>query len=204
MGNRRISGNIKDCALRLWEAGWAEEDICYVFRVSPSSLYRWHKIFEEFGTPCKPPSILKGRPCAIALAFYLAIHHDTPISISGLQATLEHAGLTCKVLPKIAAKRDEARCDEHRNLICDPQLFSGTGLEFITIDESSKDDCTLSRLYGRSPSGTPATSSEVFVRADRYTLMAAMSRRGYIVTRIVKGSMDASQFFDFIVEDVVQ
>ncbi|KAJ7186242.1 hypothetical protein GGX14DRAFT_313754, partial [Mycena pura] len=190
----RISGDIKDCALRLWEAGWAEEDICYVFRVSPSSLYRWRKIFEEFGTLCKPPSILKGRPRAIALAvltavkdifkedstvmlhelqFYLAIHHDTPISISALQATLERAGLTRKVLHKIAAEHDEARRDEHRNLIHDPQLFSGTGLEFV------------------------------FVRADRYTLTAAMSRRGYIATRIVKGSMDASQFFDFTVEDVV-
>ncbi|KAJ7221479.1 hypothetical protein GGX14DRAFT_353657 [Mycena pura] len=110
MGNHRISGDIKDCALQLWEAGWAEEDICYVFCVSPSSLYRWRKIFEEFGTPCKPPSVLKGRPRTIALAvltavkdifkedstvmlhelqFYLAIHHDTPISISALQATLE-------------------------------------------------------------------------------------------------------------------
>jgi hypothetical protein len=30
-----------------------------------------------------------------------------------------------------------------------------------------------------------------------------MSTRGYIAMRIVEGSMDAYQFFDFIVEDVV-
>jgi hypothetical protein len=31
-----------------------------------------------------------------------------------------------------------------------------------------------------------------------------MSLRGYIVMRIVEGSMDAYEFFDFIVEDVVR
>ncbi|KAJ7733341.1 hypothetical protein B0H16DRAFT_1328220 [Mycena metata] len=208
MGNRRISSDLKDCALHLWSTGWTTEDICYAFRVSPRSLYRWRAIFEEFGQVTKPPSVLRGRDRIVSLAvltairevffhdptvmldelaWHLAIHHDVVISTSALQATLVRAGLTSKVLQKVACERDEAQ-------------------------RQDKDDRTTSRNYGRSPLGQRAESSEPFVRADRFTLTAAltsgkiqmtMALDGYIATRIVLGSMDAYQFFDFIVEDVL-
>jgi transposase len=225
MVNRRISSDIKTRALVLYEAGWSNEDICYIFHVSPRSLYRWRAIFEEFGTVTKPPSHLRGRERLISLAvlsavkeiffhdpsvmldelvWYLAIHHDIAISQSALQATLVRAGLTRKMLQKIAKERNEASRDDFRGCIQDPDTFSGTGMEFVTVDESSKDERTLARHYGRSPIGQPAIYSHQFVRDDRYTLTAAMSTRGYIATRIVEGSMDAFEFFDFIVEDVVR
>ncbi|KAJ7614931.1 hypothetical protein FB45DRAFT_842170 [Roridomyces roridus] len=194
MGNRRISSDLKERALILWQAGWAPEDIRYAFNVSPRSLYRWQQIFDEFGTVTKPRSLLRGRPRIVSLGvltaakeiffhdpsvmldelqWHLAIHHDVVISISALQATLVRAGLTRKVLQK-----------------------------FVTIDESSKDERTLARHYGRSLVGEPAIYHHQFVRDARYTLTAAMSVRGYIATRIVEGSMDAFQFFDFVTEDV--
>lgn len=224
MGNRRISSDLKDCALELWTVGWDIEDVCFAFRVSPRSLYRWRDIFEEFGQVTKPPSPLRGRDRIVSLAaltairevyfkdatvmldelaWHLAIHHDIAISISALQATLVRAGLTRKVLQKTASERDEVQREEYRGCIRDPAKFSGTGMEFVAVDESSKDERTLSRGYGRSPLGQRAESSEDFVRADRYTLTAAMSTEGYIATRIILGSMDAYEFFDFIVEDVV-
>ncbi|KAJ6512594.1 hypothetical protein C8R45DRAFT_812659 [Mycena sanguinolenta] len=196
MVNRRISSDIKERALDLWNSGWTSEDICYIFHVSPRSLYRWRAIFEEFSTVTKPPSHLRGHERLISLAvlnaakavffhdasvmldelqWYLAIHHDVAISISALQATLVRAGLTRKMLQKIAVERDE----------------------------SSKDERTLARHYGRSPIGLPAEYVHEFVRHDRYTLTTAMSMQGYIATRIVEGSMDAYEFFDFIVEDVI-
>ncbi|KAJ7027209.1 hypothetical protein C8F04DRAFT_909973, partial [Mycena alexandri] len=177
----RISSDLKDCALRLWNAGWETEDICHALHVSPRSLYRWRDIFEEFGQSTKPPSVLRGRDRIISLAvltairqvffhdptvmldelaWHLAIHHDIVIFISALQATLVRAGLTRKVLQKVACERDEAQRQEY--WACIP-----------------------------------------WVRADRYTLTAALSLEGYIATRIVLGSMDAYEFFDFIVEDVL-
>jgi transposase len=114
MGNRRISSDIKERALALWEAGWTREDICYAFNVSPRSLYRWRAILEEFGAVTKPPSPLRGRDRLVGLAalnaakeiffhdpsvmldelqWYLAIHHDIAISQSALQVTLVRAGL---------------------------------------------------------------------------------------------------------------
>ncbi|KAF5374389.1 hypothetical protein D9758_004606 [Tetrapyrgos nigripes] len=128
MGNRRISPDLKDAALRMWEAGWAIHDICGALAVSKSSLYRWRTIFDELGTPMKPPCPILGRPRLIGMAalqackdiyvqnsdtyltelqWYLAIHHDLPVSISALQAMLDKAGLSRKVLHKIASERDK-------------------------------------------------------------------------------------------------
>ena len=224
MVNRRISSDLKERALDLWNTGWDVEEICYAFHVSPRSLYRWRELFEELGSVTKPPSPLCRHDRIIGLAaltaskevyandpsvmlnelmWHLAIHHDTVISKSALQATLVRAGLTRKVLQKIANERDEVRRADYRGCIRDPNNFSGTGMEFVAVDESSKDEQSLARGYGRSPLGQRAEYVADFIRADRYTLTAAMSTQGYIAPRIVLGSMDAFEFFDFIVEDVV-
>ncbi|KAE9384141.1 hypothetical protein BT96DRAFT_791033, partial [Gymnopus androsaceus JB14] len=185
----RISSDLKDAALRMWEYGWDLEDICAALVVSPASMYRWHAIFEEIGSVVRPASGLRGRPRIIGLAafqachriyaensntyldelqWYLAIHHNIAISISALQATLQKAGLTRKLLHKIAAERDY-----------EP------------------------RRYGRAPIGQRAESEDVFVHGMRYSLCAAMSVKGYIATRVIEESFDAPEYFSFIIDEVV-
>ncbi|KAK0235518.1 hypothetical protein EDD85DRAFT_773604, partial [Armillaria nabsnona] len=58
--------------------------------------------------------------------------------------------------------------------------------------------------YGRSPVGTNADLSDVFVRGECYSLIAALTTEGYIATRVEMGSFDSFGFFDFIVDDVVR
>ncbi|KAF8225770.1 hypothetical protein L208DRAFT_1504264 [Tricholoma matsutake] len=60
MVNRKISSDLKDCALRLWNHGWDEQDICNALLVYWSSLYCWQKIFWEFGSVNKLLSPLTG------------------------------------------------------------------------------------------------------------------------------------------------
>ena len=213
---------MKDCALRLWELGWSREDICSTLCVSQASLYRWAALFEEFGSATAPPPLIRGRPRIIGmvamntireiyarnstvyldeLQWHLAIFHDIAISTSALQETLERAGLTRKVLRKIATERDEVRRAEFLHNI--QHGFSGTGDEFVVVDESSKNEHTLTRRYGRAPIGQDAILTAPFVRGDRYSLVAAMSKTGYLASRVVPGSLDSYEFFDFIVEEVV-
>lgn len=68
------------------------------------------------------------------------------------------------------------------------------------VDESRKDGRTIFRKRGRAPRGQRAEISVDFVRGDRYSIIAALTVNGYIDTRVVPGSKDSKEFFDFIVK----
>ena len=222
MPNRRISSDLKECALRLWDLGWDLEDICFAFGVSSRSCYRWWQILEVHGNVNRPCSPLRGCTRTITRALltsietlfiddsdlyldeictWLAVEHDITISLSALCRTLNDTGLSRKVLQKIASERDEVHRLEFQEYLCD--TFIGDGSEFVVVDETSKNERTFARHYGRAPRGQRAQLKDVFVRGDRYSLCAAMTVDGYIAARVVEGSFDAEQFYNFIAEEVV-
>jgi transposase len=222
MVNRKISSDIKDCALRLWELGWDPDIILESLAISRASLYRWQNIFLEHGSVTKPRSPLLGRPQIIVRAvmtaikevyhneadayldeivWWLAIHHDIIISRSALQANLRDAGLTRKLLHKIAQERDEEMRAEFMETVRDHS--GGRGDEFVFLDEMSKNDHDTARRYGLAMRGQRAEFVDNFVRGDRYSLVAAITTQGYIATRVIPGSYDSVEFFDFVAEQVV-
>uniref|UniRef100_A0A0W0GF12 Putative transposase n=1 Tax=Moniliophthora roreri TaxID=221103 RepID=A0A0W0GF12_MONRR len=93
-------------------------------------------------------------------------------------------GLTRKILCKIAIERNEEHQGDFRTTI--RTQSSGSGDEFVA-----------------SLRGHRAELRAPFVRGDRYSLVAVMSTKGYIATRVVEGSVDSFEFFDFIAEEVV-
>ncbi|KAG2085194.1 uncharacterized protein F5147DRAFT_748740 [Suillus discolor] len=124
----QTTNNLKECALRLWDHGWELEDICEAFGVSQRSCYRWRQIFEECGTATKPPSPLTGHTRTIMQALlmavkdlfaedsdlfldevctWLTIEHNITVSTSTLSCNLKDAGLTRKILRKLASECDE-------------------------------------------------------------------------------------------------
>jgi hypothetical protein len=66
-----------------------------------------------------------------------------------------------------------------------------------------KNKLTLARRYGMAMIGQMAPFTDVFVHGQWYSLVAAMSKRGYIASKVVPGSFDSLDFFEFISEDVV-
>ena len=222
MAKRKISPDMKECALRLWELGWDLELITESLCISRASLYRWQKIFDEIQSVIRPPSGLAGRPRLLIravltavkevynneadiyldeLLWWLAIHHDIAISRSALQRNLEDAGLSRKLLHKIAREREEEARREYMDVIQDHS--AGRGEEFVFVDETSKNDHDTARRYGRALRGQRADFVDNFVRGDRYSLVAAITIEGYLATRVVPGSFDAPEFQDFIVEQIV-
>ena len=184
MVNRRISADMKECGLSLWEHGWEPEEICDTLGFSAWSLYQWRKICEEHGTVNRPPSPLRGRPRLVIravlnqihellladpdlyldeLLLLLATNHGLAISRSALQENLKNAGLSQKILQKIAAECDDTLRAEFRDFIQNEEYFFGDGSEFVFLDETSKDERSYAQLRGRSLVGERAILRGVFV-----------------------------------------
>ena len=202
--------------------GWDIELIIDSLCISRASIYRWNKIFEEHQSVTRPPSAPIGRPRAIIravmtaivqvyhneadayldeLVWWLAVHHDLPISRSALQKNLVDAGLTRKLLHKIARERDEEVRAEYCTVI--QEHSNGQGEEFIFVDEVSKNDHDTARRYGRALSGERADFVDNFVRGQRYSMVAALTVDGYVSARVIPGSFDAAEFYDYVVEQIV-
>jgi len=73
----------------------------------------------------------------------------------------------------------------------------------IFIDESAKDERSLSRLYGYSPRNIRTHKKVVFVRGKRYTILPALTLEGFVAVDIFEGSCDRKRFVDFILDKVV-
>ena len=79
-----------------------------------------------------------------------------------------------------------------------------TAEQLIFIDESAKDERTLTRLYGYSPINIRAKKKVVFVREKRYTILPALSLEGFIAVDIMEGSCNKERFQTFILTKVVR
>jgi hypothetical protein len=147
--------------------------------------------------------IYKGEPDTYLdeLQWWLAVNHDIAISLSALQKNLQDAGLTRKLLQKIAKERDEQLRQEYWDVV-NGELLGDSDL-LVFADETSKNELTLAWRFGRALAGERATFADVFVCGQRFSLAAAMSKQGYIATKVVPGSFDSFDFFDFISENVV-
>ncbi len=75
--------------------------------------------------------------------------------------------------------------------------------QLIFLDESAKDDQTISRGYGYSEVNTRAVKKVVFIRGKRYTLLPALSLDGIIAVNIIEGSCTKERFKEFVISQVV-
>jgi transposase len=220
MGYRNISADMKQRALQLIDEGWEMAEVAEVLNVSSKSIRRWDHHYETHGR-VDPPSALRGRPRIMnakaiedlheliretpslfleEIGEWLALYHDLPISTTALHDNLRELGLTYKLLRKAAAERDEVARAEW--LLEITNLY--TADQFVVLDESSKDGKTMLRRYGRAPSGEDPFVEVTLDRGIRYSILPALTIDGYLAVRVVEGSIDGAEFYDFVVNDVVR
>lgn len=217
---RRISEDLKQRVLFLYESGWIPQDICDVMGVSERSLYRWAANVREYGTVARPHQPIQGRPRRLdseqteellavvqdapevfldEITDWIAVAYGMRMPKSTLWDILSDCGMSYKMLSKAAAERD----DEARRQWKEYMQENWVASQVVVVDETSKDDRTIYRHHGWSARGTRAETTAQFVRGQRYSLVAAMGVDGYLASRVVEGSVDGEEFFDFIVQDVV-
>jgi len=73
----------------------------------------------------------------------------------------------------------------------------------VFLNESSKDGHTIFCKYGRSPQGTRPVIQRLQDLGTRYSILPAITVDGYVAVRVVEGSVDGAEFFDFVLNDLV-
>ena len=106
---------------------------------------------------------------------------------------------TRKKIQKVAKERSEAL----RGFYLYNIGLHYTSEQLIFIDETAKDERTLTRLYGYSPINTRAQKNVVFVRGTRYTILPALSLEGFIAVDIMEGSCNKERFQTFVLTQLV-
>lgn len=221
MGYRQISKDIKERVIFLYRNGWPLDELTGIFGVSEKSIRRWKTILEEEGSVVRPRSHLQGRAPILnaemryelleilkedttlyieQLKDFFAVERDVVVARTTLQNTLKAMGVTRKKIRKEARERDEQARLEY--LIHMRREY--TVEQLVAVDESAKDERMIYHQFGRSLAGQRAVACQPFQRNERWSILPALSaNRGYLALRIIEGAVDAHQFIDFIVEDVV-
>ena len=75
--------------------------------------------------------------------------------------------------------------------------------QFVFIDETSKNERSLSRAYEYSIKNTRVEKNIVFIRGKRYTILPALILDGFIAADIMEGSCNKERFQTFILSQVV-
>ena len=221
MGSRHIDPQIKERVI--WLRTYAALDdtsLSDMFDVSERSIRRWASNLKQFGDITPPTNAIQGRPRLLSgdqvdgllselrdfpeLTFsemkdWVLITHDLEISKTALHHLLRDVAWSRKLLRKAASERDE----EVRARFMDFIRANILASMVVAVDETSKDNRTIFRRYGWAPEGQRANAQVDFIRGDRFSIVAALSTEGYVATRIVPGSVNSEEFFDFIVHDVV-
>lgn len=71
------------------------------------------------------------------------------------------------------------------------------------LDETSKDERTLTRSYGQSKKGCHAVKKAVFVQGRRVSTEALLTLNGIVACTVVEGSMTKELFLEFLEHNVV-
>ena len=216
---RQISPDMKRQALQLLEEGWEMTEIADAPGVSTKSIPRWHNNYKVHGH-VNPPSALQGRHRILTgevigelreliqenpelyldeIGEWLALYHHIQISKTALHDNLRDLGISRKIMIRAAAERD----DQLRAEWMYDFLATYSAEQMVVLDESSKDGKTLIRKYGRALSGEDAVLQVSLDRGVRYSILPALTTDGYIAVRVIEGSIDGQEFFDFIVNDLV-
>ena len=73
----------------------------------------------------------------------------------------------------------------------------------LYIDETGTNCMDAIRKYGYSLRGRPVRAQKLVVRGEHVSAIAAISTRGLLALKIVKGSVDGDIFYDFICTELL-
>jgi transposase len=180
---------------------------------SKRAILRIRSNLRLFGT-IKAPPIKAGRPRSITpvmlealcdhllekpdsylseMELFFLDEFDVSIPKSTISDALHRKGWSKKNARQKAKERNADLRDDYSHLISE---FSSYHL--VYVDESGCDKRIGFRRTGWSPLGTTPVQVSKFHRDQRYQILPAYAQDGIVLSRVFRGSTDASVFEDFI------
>ena len=174
------SVEIKERCLWLLQNGYSPAKIAHLLNVHTRSIARWKSCSIHHGSVTPPHNPIQGCPTLLSsevlqdlvmlckespemylseIVEWMAIAHETAVSPSQLHQILLNLNISFKRLRWDASERDEFAREEWRR--ANQDRFHASQLLFV--DETSKDDRTIYRRYGRAVSGQRAPIQANFV-----------------------------------------
>ncbi|KAK0219467.1 hypothetical protein EDD85DRAFT_989481 [Armillaria nabsnona] len=167
---RHISKDIKERTLWLLEHDFIPSEVAHLLGVSQRSMQRWQNNIALHGSVIALSIQIRGRPHLLSseinedlvslcsespelflseIQEWIAVAHDHAISKSQLHQILKDCGVTYKLMRRAASEQDE----ERRMAWKEAYMLQYVASQCLWIDESSKDDRTIYRHYGRAIAG---------------------------------------------------
>jgi transposase len=124
---------------------------------------------------------------------FLSVHFTT------IHRTLERTRVSRKKLQRIAKERDE---DQRAEFIANMARYLPEELGFI--DEVSRDERVVGRLYGRSRKGQRARKCQPFTRGRRTSTVGVLTIDGFLCGMSVEGSLTKDVLLKWLEFSVVR
>ncbi|KAJ7622506.1 hypothetical protein FB45DRAFT_870685 [Roridomyces roridus] len=220
MPGRVVQNQVKLAAMNIYERDILPLcDILDICGFSESTFWRTKKLWDETGWVAKPKSTTSGRPrfCAREdIDYILSLVKQRPdyfldellnltklnrhisVHFTTIFRELERLGMSRKKLKKVAKERNEnVRIDFTRRMAQYPPEYLGF------LDETSKNNRTYGRGYGRAPKGRRAQMRQDFVRGTRLTGTGLLTLDGMVASTVVEGSMKRVDYLAFLEHEVM-
>jgi transposase len=221
MPNRRIERGVKLAGIKLYEHGVLPlSTILDVLGYSRRTFFRTLKLWRETGDVVATPSLIRGRLRLLNyddISYLLLLINQNPdyfldelldlletnrfisVHYTTIHQALKQAGVSRKKLRRIAIERNELqRADYVHRMSQYPPEYLGF------LDETSKDERTLTRGYGRSKRSQRAAKKAPFMRGRRTSTEALLSLDGIVACKVVEGSMTKLLFLEWLEFNVVR
>ena len=220
MPNRKIERGVKLACIKLYEHGVLPlSTILDVLGYSRRTFFRTLKLWRETGDVVAAPSLIRGRLRLLNydnISYLLLLIEQNPdyfldelldlletnrfisVHYTTIHRALERAGVSQKKLRRIAIERNELqRADYVHRMSQYPAEYLGF------LDETSKDERTLNRGFGRSKRNRRAAKKAAFKRGRRTSTEALLSLDGIVACKTVEGSMTKQLFLEWLEFNVV-
>ena len=111
---------------------------------------------------------------------------------------LSEIGFRCQQLATFALQRDDLL---HQQFVADVSLYVRDTLIFIDETGTNRTD-TVCKV-GYSLRGKPVNAQKLVVRGEHVSAIAAITTKGLLALKIVRGSVDGDTFYEFVCTDLV-